>query len=186
MDAKFLVIGDRLAINEFGKFRTVDPDTAGECECCEDPNCDRFKNWTLEAKFCGQTLVWDSGGFGSFRLNFPGGYICTARSGSMGWNCGPFAPELELIPFDEENPHPFAGSCYGRLEVIATAPIVGGGSFCFRAYQADIVDGELENVIRTASGDCGCDDQIEITLRYGGKKVQPPEPTTEPEENPFP
>lgn len=166
------------------------------CHCCCDKcqpepcreNCDEFAQWTLEATFCGETLIWSSDPAQNnspigFRLNYAGGYICTARAGGFGWNCGNYPPELTLDPscflecFDEEcldnpAPNPNAQKCIGRLEVIATGPAVGGAGFCVRAYQADIVNGELVNIVRpiTSAGGGNCDcpngDEIEVTLTY--------------------
>lgn len=166
------------------------------CHCCCDKcqsepcrdNCDEFAQWTLEATFCGQTLIWSSDPTQNnspigFRLNYAGGYICTARGGGFGWNCGNYPPELTLDPscflecFDEEcldnpAPNPNAQKCIGRLEVLATGPAVGGAGFCIQTYQADIVNGELVNIVRpitpATGGNCDCPngDEIEVTLTY--------------------
>lgn len=168
-----------------------DDDCSGYC-CCEEcqinpcrSNCDEFDGWTLSASFCEQTLVWstdssqNNGLSGSpFRLNWANGYLCTARAGGYGWNCGNYPPELTLDPEcyieGQDGPvlNPNGKKCVGRLEILATGPVVGGGSFCVRAYQADIVNGELVNIVRPITsqtgGVCDCQDgeEIQVSLSY--------------------
>jgi len=185
----------------------ADCNTEEDCHCCcnkcqPEPcrqNCDDFANWTLEAKFCGQTLVWSADGQGNTgnvnapsRLDYQapnpcnggalGSYsLCTGGAGGFGLQCFTITPELTL---DEScflesagppEPNPNAYKCVGHISLLATGPSKNCAYlFCVRTYSADIVDGQLVNVVHGGFDPnwvvpdlCECDsDQIEVTLTY--------------------
>jgi hypothetical protein len=169
----------------------------GKCqlEPCRD-NCDEFQNWTLQATFCGETLIWSSDP-AQEQTGFRKAFTKPASTGGCCWFgtgdvCSPTferrtgpgttlrttyfictdgggncgASPPELWP-DEDCGSPTFGKCFGSIGLLAAGPSGDcDRNFCTRSYAADIVNGELVNIQRGSDGTCGCEESIEVTLSY--------------------
>jgi len=164
---------------------------SGACqpEPCNN-NCDMYQDWTLEASFCGETLIYSSDGVQNnspigFRLNFSKpdgtGGCCSFGIGSpcdangnkwTGPNGGYICTGTDLINGLNCSNQGFGlelneGQCTGRIEILAVGPSGNcDRTFCVRYYQADILNGNMINVNNFQDGTCGCDDELSVILNY--------------------
>lgn len=156
-----------------------DGDCNDGCHCCcnkcqADPcgtDCEEFANWTVEARFCGHTLVWSSDGQGNTGdpesphiLFFGGNEYVPFRI---------FIRNAPALVLDEDCESENAYKCVGRISVEATGPSNGNYLFCVRETTATIVNGELKDIARNFPNDwlvpdiCECASQdLQVTVNY--------------------